>query len=102
MTTVIQSGPDAFGESRFIMTCLTILGVTEILFSLRLVLLGKTVKEIPKPSRFEFLEKFLAINFALLDAEGNTSGLLNRREKADLPLFRTLLGIFQKAWEPSF
>ena len=38
------------------MTFLTILGVTEILYSFKLVLEGKTGKEIP-----EFLEKFSAI-----------------------------------------
>ena len=59
-TTGIQSGPDAFDESRFVMTFLTILGVMEILCSFRLVLEGKTGKEIPESSRFEFLEKFLA------------------------------------------
>ena len=42
-TTGIQLGPDAFDESRFVMTFLTILGVTEILCSFRLVLEGKTV-----------------------------------------------------------
>ena len=42
--TGIQSGPDAFDESRFIMTFLTILGVIEILCSFRLVLEGKTGK----------------------------------------------------------
>ena len=47
-TTGIQSGPDAFDESRFIMTFLTILGVTEILCSFRLVLERKTGKEIPE------------------------------------------------------
>ena len=62
-TTGIQSGPDAFDESRFVMTILTILGVMEILCSFRLVLEGKTGKEIPESSRFEFLEKFLANNF---------------------------------------
>ena len=36
-TTGTQPGPDAFDESRFVMTCLTILGVTEILCSFRLV-----------------------------------------------------------------
>ena len=56
------------------MTFLTILEVTEILCSLRLVLEGKTGKEIPESSRLAFLEKFLAHNFALLDAEHNTSG----------------------------
>ena len=45
--TGIESGPDTFDESRFIMTFLTILGVTEILCSFRLVLERKTGKEIP-------------------------------------------------------
>ena len=43
-TTGIQSGIDAFDESRFVMTFLTILGVTELLCSFRLVLEGKTGK----------------------------------------------------------
>ena len=73
------------------MTFLTILGVMEILFSFRLVLERKAGKEIPEPSRLEFLETFLANNVALSDAEDNTSGPLNRRGKADLPLLRTLL-----------
>ena len=101
-TTGIQSGPDAFDESRFVMTFLTILGVMEILCSFRLVLEGKTGKEIPESSRFEFLEKILANNFALSDAEDNTSGPLNRGGIADLPLLRTLLAIRQKSREPSF
>ena len=67
------------------MTFLTILGVIEILCSFRLVLEGKTGKEIPESSRLEFLEKFSANNFALLDAEDNTSGPLNRGSIADLP-----------------
>ena len=53
-TTGIQSGPDAFAKSRFIMTFLTILGVTETLCSSRLVLEGKTGKEIPESSRLKF------------------------------------------------
>ena len=101
-TTGIQSGADAFDESRFVMTFLTVLGVMEILCSFRLVLEGKTGKEIPESSRFEFLEKFLANNFALSDAEDNTSGPLNRGGIADLPLLRTLLAIPQKSQEPSF
>ena len=100
-TTRIQSGPDAFDESRFVMTFLTILGFMEI-FSFRLVLEGKTGTEIPKSSRLELLEKFLANNFALSDAEDNTSGLLNRGGIADLPLLTTLLAICQKSREPSF
>ena len=101
-TTGIQSGPDTFDESRFLMTFLTILGVTEILCSFRLVLERKTGKEIPESSRLEFSEKFLANNFVLSDAEGNTSGTLNRGGIADLPLSRKLLAIGQKFREPSF
>ena len=101
-TTGIQSGPDAFEESKFVMTFSTILGVMEILCSFRLVLEGKTGKEIPESSRFEFLEKFLANNFALSDAEGNSSGPLNRGGIVDLLLLRTLLVIHQKSREPSF
>ena len=83
------------------MIILTILKVTEILCSFKLVLEGKTGKEIPESSRLEFLEKFSANNFALSDAEDNTSGLLNRGGIADLPLLRTLLAIRQKWWEQS-
>ena len=72
------------------------------LCSFRLVLEGKAGKEIPESSRFEFLEKFLANNFALSDAKDNTSGPLNRGGIADLPLLRTLLAICQKSREPSF
>ena len=84
------------------MTFLTILGVTEILCSFRLVLEGKTGKEIPESSRLEFSEKFSANNFTLSDADDNTSGSLNRGGIADLPLLRTLLAICQKSQEPSF
>ena len=83
------------------MTFLTILAVIEI-FSFRLVLEGKTGKEIPKSSRLEFLEKLLANNFTLSEAEENTSGSLNRGGIADLALLRTLLAIRQKFQEPSF
>ena len=62
------------------MTFLTILGVTEILCSFRLILEEKRDKEIPESSRLEFLKKFSVNNFALYDAE-------------DLPLLRTLLAI---------
>ena len=47
-STGIQSGPDAFDKSGFIMTFLTIFGVREILCSFRIVLEGKTGKEIPE------------------------------------------------------
>ena len=101
-TTGIRSGPDAFDESRFVVTFLIIPGVTEILCSFRLVAEGKTGKEMTESSRLEFLEKFLANNFAFSDAENNTSRSLNRGGIADLPLLRTLLAIRQKSREPSF
>ena len=84
------------------MTFLNILGVTEILCSFKLVLERKTGKEIPESSRLEFLEKFSGNNFALSDADDNTSAPLNRGSITDLPLLRTLLAIFQKSQELSF
>ena len=67
----------------------------EILCHFRLVLEGKTGKEIPKSSRLEFLEKFLANNFAFSDGEDSTSLPLNRGGIADLPMLSTLLVIYQ-------
>ena len=46
-TTEIESGPDAFDESKFVMTFLTILGITEIC-SFKLVLEGKIGNKIIK------------------------------------------------------
>ena len=80
---------------------MTFLGVTETLCSVKPVLEGKTGKEIPESSRLEFFEKFSGNNFALLDAEDNNSGPLNREGIADLSLWRTLLAIRQKTREPS-
>ena len=73
-----------------------------ILFTIKLVLEGKTGKGIPESSRLKFLENFSENNFILSDAEENTLGLLNRGGITDLPLLRTLLGICQKLREPSF
>ena len=84
------------------MTFLTISRVTEKLCSSRLVLEGKTGKDIPETSRFEFLQKFSANNFTSSDAEDNTSWPLNRGGIADLPFLRSLLAIRQKSGEPSF
>ena len=78
------------------MTVLTILGVTKILFSFKIILERKKGKEIPESSRSEFLKKILANNFGLSDAEDNTYRPLNRGI-ADLPLLRTLLAIPQKS-----
>ena len=74
----------------------------EILCSFRLVLEGKKGKEIPESSRLKFLEKFFANNFALSDAEDNTSGPLNKGGIANLPMLRTLLALRQKSREPNF
>ena len=76
------------------MTFLTILGVTEIC-SFRLVLERKTGKEISESSKLESLEKFLANDFALSDAEDISSRSLNKGGIADLLLLRTLLAISQ-------
>ena len=84
------------------MTFLTILGVMEILCNFGLVLEVNIGQEIPESSRLEFLEKFLANNFALSNAQDNTSGPLNRGGIADLPLLKTLLAIHQKSQQPSF
>ena len=102
LETPLVYNQDAFDESRFVMTFLTILGVTEILHSVRLVLEGKMGRDIPESSRLEFFEKFLANNIALSDREHNTSRALNRGVIADLPLSRTLLAIRHKFQEPSF
>ena len=96
-TTGIISGPDTFDESKFVMTFLTILGIMEIISSFRLVLEGKSGKEIPKPSKLEFLEKFLVNNFVLSDTEDNTSCPLDRGGIEGLPFLRTLLAIHQKS-----
>ena len=48
------------------------------------------------------LRKVFSKQFALSDAEDNTSGSLNRGGIADLPLLRALLAICQKSQEPSF
>ena len=58
-STAISLGPGAFVESRFIMTFLIILGVTEISYSFRLVVEGKVEgnvegKEIPESSKLVF------------------------------------------------
>ena len=100
-TTGIQSGPDAFDTSRFFMIFLTISGVTETLCCFRLVLEGKTGKEVLVLSRSEFLKKFLANNSALSDTEDNTSRPFNRGN-IHLSLLRMLLTTCLESQEPSF
>ena len=86
------------------MTFFTILEVMETLCSFRLVLEGKTGKEILESSRLEFLEKFLVNNFAFIRCRrpAEDAGPLKRGGIADLPLLRTLLAIRQKSQEQSF
>ena len=74
----------------------------KILCSFKVVLEGKTGKEIPEPLRLEFLEKFSANNFPLSHAEDKPSRPLNRGGIAYLPLLGTLLAICQKSQEPHF
>ena len=69
------------------MIFLTILGVIEILCIFRLLLEEKIGKEIPESSRLEFLERFLANNFALSDAKGNTYGSLIRGAVVEITSF---------------
>ena len=90
--TRIQSGPDVFDKSRFVVTILA-----EILYSFRLVPEGKTGKEMLESSKLEFPEKILAKNFALSDADDNTSWLLNRGGTVNLLLLRIILAICQKS-----
>ena len=71
-------------------TFLAILRVMDMLCSFRLVLEGKTGKEIPETSRLEFFEGFLANNVALSGAENKTPSPLNRGGIANLPLLRTI------------
>ena len=101
-TTGLQSEPNVFDDSRFVMTFSTILGVTEILSCFRLVLEEKTGKEISELSRLEFLEKFLANNIASSDVQENNSRPLNGGGISDLTLLRTLLAICQKFQKQSF
>ena len=67
-----QDQLDAFDESRFVLTFSTILGVTKILCSFRLVLEEKTGKEITKSSKLEFLERISSNDLSVSNAEGNT------------------------------
>ena len=53
----IQSGPDTFEESRFVMIFLTNSGPKQILCSFRLALEGKAGKKIPESSKFRVLRK---------------------------------------------
>ena len=80
----------------------TILGVTEILCSFRLVLEGKTGKKMPVTSRLEISGNFSANDLALSDAEDSTTVPLNLAGIAGLPLLRTSLAIHQKFRETSF
>ena len=62
----------------------------------------KSDKEIPEPSRLQFLDNDLANSFPSSDAEDNLFGTLNSGSIADLALMKTLLGIRRKSRQPSF
>ena len=81
---------------------LTILGVI-VICSFRLILEGKTGIEILESSKLESLRNFSGSNFALSDAEDNTSGPLNKGGIADLPLLETLyIGNSPNVWRAKF
>ena len=65
-TTWIQSAPDALHKSSLVMTFLTNLGAIEILCSFRLVLDGRTSKDIPESSRFRVSRKVLRKRFCFI------------------------------------
>ena len=94
-TTRMQSGLDICGKSRLIVTLLTILGFTEILYSFRLVVERKTGKEIPESLRLEFLEKFSANNLYQMQkatpSESQIFGSFVLLVYASLAASRTLL-----------
>ena len=77
--TETKSGPDSFEESRSVTTFLPNICVTQMLYSLRLVLEMKKSKKKKKPksSRLEFIGKISVNNFTLSDAENNTPGPLS-------------------------
>ena len=81
------------------MTFLTILGVTEIC-SFRLVLEGKTGKEIPESSRLEFLEKFSANNFALFRHRRQHLWWVEQKRYSRFTFVENIISNSQK--EPSF
>ena len=55
-----DTGPDTYDNSRLVMIFVINLGVTRILYTLRLVQDGNAGNEIPESTRFKFLEKILA------------------------------------------
>ena len=60
ITTERQTGPDTYDNSKLVMIFVINLGVTRILYTLRLVQEGNAGNEIPESTRFKFLEKILA------------------------------------------
>ena len=87
-TTIIQSGPDPYEESKLVMTFMTNLVVTGIM-CIRVIKIGVLIE-------------VTSNRFALPDAKDNNAGKLNTGSVADLPLLRTLLAIYQKSCESSF
>lgn len=75
-TTGIQSGTDAFGESRSALT-LANSGVKRISYSFWLVPQKEAGKQIPESSTLEFSEEISENIFALLDAEDHNPEQIN-------------------------
>ena len=99
-TTGIQLEADASEESRSVMTCLTILGVTGKLYSFKAVLEGEGGTEIFELSRL-VLSRLSTNKTVLSDIEVNNPVPLNRGGITDLTLFRITLKFWEKLKEPS-
>ena len=78
------------------------MGDRELLCSFKLVLEGKTGKEVSESSRLEFLEKFSKNNFALSDAEDSTFGPLNRRRYSRFTFVENTIGNSPKVTSVKF
>ena len=89
-TTGIQSGPDAFDDSRFLMTFLTFFRIMEILCKFSLVLEEKIL---------EFLEMFLANNFVPCSTRKWISSTLKLLKKHLLKVF---VLVFYSCWPSNY
>ena len=98
----MQSALDAFDESRFVMTFLIILGVTEILCSFRSVLDGKTFKEILELSRLEFIKRFYQLQNTFIRCKRQHLQVVEQRKYNRFTFFENTISNTPKLREPGF
>ena len=77
-TAGIQSGPDAFDKSRFVMSFLTNFAVTEILCSFRLVLEGKRGKNIAESFKIRVPRKIFSKQFCSIKCRRHHFGAVEQ------------------------